>query len=151
MRYFEDFTVGESVDLGAYVMTEASIIEFARQFDPQYYHVDPEAARDSIFDGLAASGWHTVGIYMRLVVDGMLRDAASLASPGVDQIRWHKPVRPGDTLRARITVLEARPSNSRPDRGLVRTRGEMFNQHGDLVMSLVAMNLFRCRPVSPGA
>ncbi len=148
MKYFEDFSPGDSMELGSHTMDEASIIQFAQQFDPQYYHVDPERARDSIFGGLAASGWHTVGVYMRMLVDGLLNDAASLASPGIDELRWQRPVHPGDTLRGRITVLETRPSSSRPDRGLVRTRGELFNQNDELVMSLVALNFFHRRPAT---
>jgi acyl dehydratase len=146
MRYLEDFVPGDAAELGSHLVTEASIVAFAREYDPQPFHVDPVKAKDSIFGGLVASGWQTASIYMRMVVDHILGDAASLASPGIDELRWLLPVRPGDTLRGRITVLEARPSQSRPDRGVVRTRGELFNQHGQVVMSLLATNFFGRRP-----
>jgi acyl dehydratase len=146
MRFFEDFIVGDSIELGSRQVTERSVVEFARAYDPQPFHVDPERARSSIYGGLIASGWHTAGIYMRMLVDQLLRDTASLGSPGIDELRWYLPVRPGDTLRGRITVLEARVSQSKPDRGLLRTRGELFNQDDQRVMSLVAVNFFSRRP-----
>jgi acyl dehydratase len=148
MRFFEDFldSVGDSIELGSDQVTEASILEFARAYDPQPFHVDPELARASIYGGLIASGWHTAAIYMRMLVDHLLRDTASLGSPGVDELRWYLPVRPGDTLRGRITLLEARVSQSKPERGLLRTRGELFNQDDQCVMRLVAVNFFSRRP-----
>ncbi len=146
MRFFEDFAVGDSIELGSQTVTEASIVEFARAYDPQPFHVDPEQAQTSMYGGLIASGWHTAGIYMRMLVDRVLRDTASLGSPGIDELRWYLPVRPGDTLHGRITVLEARVSQSKPDRGLLRTRGELFNQDDKRVMSLVAVNFFSRRP-----
>ena len=146
MRFFEDFSVGDSIELGSYQVTQSSIVEFARAYDPQPFHVDAEQARSSIYGGLIASGWHTAGIYMRMLVDTLLRETASLGSPGIDELRWYLPVRPGDTLRGRITVLEARVSQSKPDRGLLRTRGELFNQDDQRVMSLIAVNFFSRRP-----
>ncbi len=95
MRFFEDFLEGDSIELGSHQVTEASIVEFARAYDPQPFHVDPEQARSSIYGGLIASGWHTAGIYMRMLVDQLLRDTASLGSPGIDELRWYVPVRPG--------------------------------------------------------
>ena len=145
MRYFEDFPDGLEVDLGEVSFSEDEIIHFARQFDPQPMHTDPDAARRSIYGGLIASGWHTVGAYMRLLVDAVVADSASVGSPGIDNLRWLKPVRPGDTLRAHFTVLDARESNSRPDWGIVRSRGEMTNQHGEVVMRLEAANFFTRR------
>src|SRR5229473_4488852 len=145
-RYFEDFAEGESVDLGAFTYTESEIIEFARQYDPQPMHTDPEAARESIYGGLIASGWHTAGAYMRLLVDSVIGQSDSLGSPGIDSLRWLKPVRPGDTLRGSFTVLEAKGSRSRPDRGIVRSRGEMLNQDNEVVMQLEAANFFGRRP-----
>jgi acyl dehydratase len=145
-RYFEDFAVGETVELGSVQMCEQEIIAFAERFDPQPFHVDPERARKSIFGGLIASGWHTVGLYMRMYVEKVLNEADSMGSPGVDAVRWLKPVRPGDTLQARWTVVECIPSRSKPDRGVVRSRGEMFNQDGELVMRLEAANIFGRRP-----
>jgi acyl dehydratase len=143
-RYFEDFetAVGKTFDLGAHEFSADSIIAFAREYDPQPMHIDPERARESIYGGLIASGWHTAGTYMRLLVDGLVANTASLGSPVIDPLRWLKPVRPGDTLRARITFLEATPSRSRPDRGIVRSRGEMVNQAGEVVMDLEAVNFF---------
>lgn len=145
MRYFEDFPEGLEVDLGEITFSEDEIVHFARQFDPQPMHLDPDAARGSIYGGLIASGWHTVGAYMRLLVEALVADSASVGSPGIDYLRWLKPVRPGDTLRGHFLVLEARESNSRPDWGIVRSRGEMTNQHGEVVMRLEAANFFTRR------
>src|SRR6266851_10101500 len=109
-RYFEDFRAGEAVELGSFTFSERDIVEFARQYDPQPMHADPAAARNSIYGGLITSGWQTVTSYMRTLVDEIMRDSDSLGSPGIDHLRWLKPVRPGDTLRSRFTVLDARPS-----------------------------------------
>jgi len=146
LHYFEDFHVGQVIALGDRAVSEAEIIAFARQFDPQYFHTDPEAARRSIWGGIVASGWHTASLFMRLLVDGHLRDVASIASPGVDEIRWLKPVRPGDTLAGRVTVLEATPSRSGAPRGTIRTLGELTNQKGELVMTLRAISIIGRRP-----
>jgi acyl dehydratase len=127
-------------------VTHDEIVTFALQFDPQPFHTDDEAARRTFYGGLLASGWHTTAILMRLLWETFLKDAASLGSPGVDEVRWIKPVRPGDTLRARFTVTEARPSQSRPDRGIVRSFSEVFNQHGEVVMTLRGLGLFARRP-----
>ena len=148
-RYFEDFTVGESLELGSVQISAAEIIAFAEQFDPQPFHVDPARAEGSVFGGLIASGWHTAGLYMRLFAEGVLNRVPSFGSPGIEQLRWLRPVRPGDTLRARFTVLEVRPSTSRPDRGIVRSRGEMTNQDGEVALSLEATNFFGRRPSDP--
>ena len=128
-------------------------ISFARRFDPQPFHTDPAAAKGSIYGGLIASGWHTASLMMRLFADHYLTSSSSLGSPGVDELRWLKPVRPGDTLSLRATVLEATRSRSKPDRGLVRTLVEVLNQNREVVMSLKAMNLMRCRslPSQAGA
>jgi acyl dehydratase len=146
MRYFEDFAEGQCVELGSHEFTSDSIIAFARAYDPQPMHVDPDQARSSPYGGLIASGWHTAAVYMRLLVDGLIGGSDSLGSPGVDQLRWLKPVRPGDVLTARITFVEAKPSRSRPDRGILRSRGEMVNQEGDVVMQVEAVNFFGRRP-----
>ena len=146
MRYFEDFQVGNIFDLGSTMVTEEEIIRFANQFDPQPFHTDPVLARDSIFGGLVASGWHTTAIFMRLFFDGLLHETASIASPGVDDVRWLKPVRPGDVLRARFTVIESTPSKSKTSLGIVRSRCEVFNQADELVMSLVGVHFFGRRP-----
>jgi acyl dehydratase len=144
-RYFEDYAPGAVHEYGSVAVSDAEIIEFARRFAPQAMHVDPQAAAEGNFGGLIASGWHTAGLMMRLFVDGFLSKVASLASPGIDELRWTRPVRPGDVLRIRVTILEARRSRSRPDRGMVRTLVEVLNQDGEVVMSLKPMNLLRCR------
>ena len=144
-RYFEDYVPGAVFEYGQIPVIEAEIIEFASRFDPQDMHVDPEAAAQGRFGGLIASGWHTAAMMMRLFVDNFLSKVASLASPGIDELRWLQPVRPGDVLRIRVTVLEATPSRSRPDRGMVRTLVEVLNQQGEVVMSLKPMNIIRRR------
>ena len=144
-RYFEDYVTGQVHELGSFGLTQDDIIEFGRRYDPQPFHVDPEAARQTQFGGIIASGWQTAGLMMRVVVDNYLSHVASLASPGLDELRWPAPVRPGDTLSVRATILETRPSNSRPDRGLVRTHFEVLNQRGEIVMSVKAMNLLKRR------
>jgi len=146
MLYFEDFPLGDVRESPSRSVTHDEIVAFARQFDPQPFHTDDEAARRTFYGGLLASGWHTTAILMRLLWETFLKDAASLGSPGVDEVRWIKPVRPGDTLRARFTVTEARPSQSRPDRGIVRSFSEVFNQHGEIVMTLRGLGLFARRP-----
>ncbi len=144
-RYFEDYTPGAVYEYGSITVSEAEILDFARSFDPQRIHADPAAAARGPFGGLIASGWHTTSVMMRLFADHYLSRVASLASPGIDEIRWPAPVRPGDTLRLRVTVAEARRSRSKPDRGLVRTRAELINQDGVTVLTLTAMNLLRAR------
>jgi acyl dehydratase len=145
-RYLEDFQPGETIDLGNCTVSRDEILEFARRYDPQPFHVDEEAARRSIYGGLIASGWHTAALFMRLLVDGMIAGSQSLGSPGVDEIRWLKPVRPGDTLTGRVIVLEVVPSRSKPDRGHLRTRYEVFNQNGEKVMTIVSLSMYRRRP-----
>jgi acyl dehydratase len=145
-RWFEDFVPGAVYEFGNAEVSEADIIDFARRFDPQPMHVDAEAAAQGHFGGLIASGWHTAGLMMRLFVDHFLPGHASLASPGIDELRWTHPVRPGDVLHLRVTVLEATRSRSRPDRGMVRTLIEVLNQNGQIVMTLKPVNLLRCRP-----
>ena len=144
-RYFEDYVVGAVYEYGYASVTEAEIIAFAERFDPQPIHVDTQFAASGPFGGLIASGWHTAAIAMRLVVDHYVSKVASLASPGVDELRWPTPVRPGDSLRLRTTILETRRSRSKPDRGLIRTRAELLNQHDQTALSLVAMNLLLLR------
>lgn len=145
--YFEDYVPGARVEHPATITVDQSaVIAFAEQFDPQYFHVDPEAAADGPFDGLIASGWHTAGLMMRLYADQYLSKVASLGGPGVDELRWLAPVRPGDVLRLRTEVLEARPSRSKPDRGLVRIRTELLNQHDELVFSCIVLNFLAVRP-----
>jgi acyl dehydratase len=145
--YFEDFVVGRSIEVGQCKVTEEEIIAFATQFDPQPFHVDKEAAAKSMYGGIIASGWHTCGMMMRLMVDGILGDSASLGSPGLEEVRWIKPVRGGDTLTVSTTVLESRPSTSKPDRGVVLTIWEAKNQHGELVATVKGMGMYSRRPV----
>ncbi|HLZ21313.1 MAG TPA: MaoC family dehydratase [Ktedonobacterales bacterium] len=140
-RYFEDFVVGDTFELGDTTMTRESMLAFATQYDPQPFHVDEEKARDSVFGGLIASGWQTAALFMRLVVDNLLCDTLSMGSPGLDEIRWLKPVRPGDTLRARFTVLDTIPSTRKSDRGTVRSLGEMLNQRDEVVMTLKGLHI----------
>lgn len=135
MLYFEDIEVGRTISLGARRVTREEIIAFAAEFDPQPQHLDEAAARESGLGGLAASGWHLCALHMRLMCDGYLLNAASLGSPGLEAVEWHEPVRPGDTLRAQFTCLEARTSSSRPNIGICRILYETFNQHGALVMT----------------
>jgi acyl dehydratase len=146
VRYLEDFTPGETIELGSTTVTEEAIIAFAREFDPQPFHVNPARAADSAYGGLIASGWHTMGLFMRLAVDGLLIDTSSMGSPGVDQLRWLKPVRPGDTLRARMIINETTPSRSRADRGTLRSRGELYNAGDELVMTVEIIAIFGRRP-----
>jgi len=141
-RYFEQFQAGDVFELGSRTVSQDETIAFAREFDPQPFHVDPERARDSLFGGLIASGWHTAAIYMRLLTDGLLNKTVSLGSPGIDELRWSRPVFPGDTLRARFTVLDTIPSKSRPGMGIIRGKGEVFNQRDEVVMSLVSVGFF---------
>jgi acyl dehydratase len=145
VRYFEDYPVGAVFEFGEARVTEAEILEFARRYDPQDMHTDPEAAAAGEFGGLIASGWHTVGMMMRMFADHYL-PKGGLASPGVDELRWSRPVRPGDTLRIRLTVLEAVPSRSKPDRGMIRVWIELLNQHNEVVLSAKPMNMHRRRP-----
>ena len=144
-RYFEDYLPGSVYEFGSITMEEKEMIEFATRYDPQPFHVDPEAARKSVFGGLIASGWHTGAVSMRLIVDHYLSSVASLGALGLDEVRWLKPVRSGDELSIRVTVLEARLSQSKPDRGIVRSLVEVMNQNREVVMSRVAVNFVRCR------
>jgi acyl dehydratase len=140
-RYFEDYEAGRVYQFGSAVVTEPEIIEFAQRFDPQDMHIDPEKARHGRFGGIIASGWHTIALTMRLYVDHFLSSVASLASPGVDEVRWPNPVRPGDILHIRVTTLDTVPSRSKPDRGVVRARLEAFNQNDQPVLSLIAVSI----------
>jgi acyl dehydratase len=127
-RYFEDYPPGHIYEFGSVVMTEEEILDFARKYDPQSFHTDPAQAVHSRFGGLIASGWHTIGVTMRLLVEHYLSHTAAMASPGMDEVRWMVPVRPGDTLRARVETLEAKPSRTKPDRGMVRAKIEALKQ-----------------------
>lgn len=143
--YYEDFSEGEIFDCGEYTVTEAEILEFARKWDPQSFHTDPDVGEDSLFGGLVASGWQTVGICTRLVVETVYGDGGSLGSPAVEEVTWKNPVRPGDTLTASAEVRTRRPLESRPGVGLVKMRKSMRNQHGDPVLSMDVPVFFRRR------
>ncbi|MBP2674762.1 MAG: acyl dehydratase [Deltaproteobacteria bacterium] len=145
-RYFEDYRVGSVQECGPIPVTEEEIIEFARRYDPQYFHTDPEAAKRSPFGGLIASGWHTAGLMMRLLVDNLISPVASLGSPGVKDLRWVKPVRPGDELSIRATIRGARLSRSRPDRGIVEFSVEVMNQERETVMTMESAGMYLRRP-----
>jgi acyl dehydratase len=147
-RWFEDYKPGAVDEYGYATLTADELVDFATRFDPQPIHVDPAYAAAGPFGGLIASGWHTAGLMMRLLADNYLSKVASLASPGVDELRWPHPVRPGDVLRLRVEVVEARESRSKPDRGVVRTRAELLNQDDVVVLSLVAVNMVAKRPAA---
>jgi acyl dehydratase len=147
-RYFEDYHVGLMDEFGEITVTAEEIVGFARRYDPQTMHVDPDGAAQGPMGGLIASGWHTAAMTMRLFVEHYLSKVATLPSPGLDELRWMRPVRPGDRLRVRVTVTEARRSRSKPDRGLVRGLVEVLNQNDEVVMSFRPMNLMRCRDAS---
>ncbi len=146
--YWEDFYPGQVLEAGGASLSAEEIIEFGKKYDPQPFHIDEEQAKQSVFGRLIASGWQTASLCMRLICDLYLLEAASLGSPGVDELRWVKPVYPGDTLHLKSTVLETRASASRPDMGTVRSRSEIYNQHGELVMHMSGVGMFRRR--SPG-
>ncbi|HKU96123.1 MAG TPA: MaoC family dehydratase [Vineibacter sp.] len=146
LRYWEDYEVGVPYDLGSQTISQDEIVAFARQFDPQPFHVDPAAARQSMFGGLIASGWHTCGIVMRLIVDHYLHPETSLGSPGIDDIRWLKPVRPGDVLSGKMHVLDKRESRSKPTIGILINEASLQNQNGEVVATVRATNLIRRRP-----
>ncbi|MGE5820312.1 MAG: MaoC family dehydratase [Deltaproteobacteria bacterium] len=145
-RYFEDYVTGFVHEFGSIVVDEQEVIDFGKRFVPLSYHTDREAAKNSIYGGLIASGWHTAALMMRLYTDNYLSKVANLGSPGVDELRWDKPVFPGDQLSIRVTVLEARRSASKPDRGILRSFIEVLNQKREVVMSLKSVNFVRSRP-----
>lgn len=134
MRAYEDFPVGLEIDLGPYRVTKEEVLEFAAEFDPQPFHLDEEAAKDTMLGGLAASGWHTCSMMMRMMADGYLLDSTSQGSPGVDFVRWLKPVRPGDTLAGKATVLSARLSSKRPTLGILKVATDVTNGSGETVL-----------------
>ena len=138
-RYFEDY------ELGAVTVNESEIIEFAQRFDPQPFHIDPEQAKQSIYGGIIASGWHTGSMMMRLLVDNFVSSVAGMGSPGVDQLRWPIPVRGGDKLSIRVTITEMRRSKSRPDRGIMKNLTELLNQNGEVVMEMQGTSFIACR------
>jgi acyl dehydratase len=143
--YFEDFHPGQDIDLGTRSVSEEEIIAFASAFDPQPFHVDKEAAAQSIYGGVIASGWHTCSMMMRMVVDGLMAKSASMGSPGLDGVRWLAPVRAGDTLNVRYQTTQVKASNSKPDRGVVWSKWVAINQHGETVCTVEGMGMFKRR------
>ena len=148
-RYWEDFKVGEVEQIGGKRVDKEEMIEFAMQFDPQPFHIDEAAAKKSMYGGLIASGWHTCAMVMRMMCDAYMLQSASVGSPGIDNLKWLKPVRPGDMISARRTTLETRASKSKPDIGIVNNLWEVFNQNGEMVMSMQGYGMFRRR--NPGS
>ena len=146
VRYFEDFKAGDRFESASLTISERLILEYARFYDPQVFHTDPEAAKASLYGGLIASGLQTIGIAFKLFFETGVLSACSLGSPGLDEIRWKAPVRPGDTVRVVAEILEARPSSSKPDRGIVRILYTMLNQRGETVTTLIGNQLCRRRP-----
>lgn len=146
--YWEDFAVGTSRVFGGVTVSKEEIIRFAKQYDPQPFHVDEEAAKRSAFGGLVASGWMTAGLAMRMACDAFWTQAASLGSPGVENLRWTKPVRAGDTLRVRLTVLEARLLKSKPGVGLLKNHWEVLNQRDEVVMEMTGFAMLHQRAAS---
>ena len=145
IRYFEDYVPGLTVDCGSFSISQAEIIAFAQVYDPQPFHLDPVAAAKSPVGGLIASGWQTTSMTMRLLVEHFISGETGLGAAGIDEIRWPRPVRPGDRLHVRGTVLEARRSQSKPDRGIVQSLVEVTNQDGATVMTMKATNFFLTR------
>jgi acyl dehydratase len=150
-RYFEDYPVGEVCEYGDHEVTETEIVEFASRYDPQAFHIDAQAAARSIYGGLISSGWMTGSLMMRMMVENFISPLAAMGSPGIDEVRWHLPVRPGDRLRLRSTIVEKRRSASKPDRGIIRARQEAVNQSGQTVMSFIGIGLYKCRDPRPDA
>jgi acyl dehydratase len=147
MRYLEDFRVGERHSFGSYAVTREEVIEFASKYDPQPFHLDDAAAAKTYFGRLSASGWHTCAMTMRMLVDSMKdAESASLGSPGLDELRWLKPVYPGDTLGCETECIEVRPSTSRPEMGSIKNRLTVRNQDGEAVMTMTSIGLMRTRP-----
>jgi len=144
-RYFEDYLPGSVHEFGSIIVEERDVIEFGKRYVPLSYHVDKEAARKSIYGGLIASGWQTAALMMRIYTENYLSHVANLGSPGGDELRWNKPVFPGDQLSVRATVMEARRSESRPDRGIVRTWIEVLNQKREVIMTMKMVNFVKCR------
>lgn len=146
---YEDFPVGRVLEFGGLTVSREDILRFAAEFDPQPFHLDDEAAGRSLFGGLSASGWHTCALVMRMNCDAYLNDSTSLGSPGIENLKWKRPVRPGDTLRVRLSVLEARVMKSRPEVGLVRSKWETTNQHGEVVHEMDGWGMFGLRNPPP--
>ena len=144
-RYFEDYVVGSVYEFGIIAVTEVEVIEFAKRYDPQPFHIDPEAAKSGHFGGIISSGWLTVSLSMRLLVDNYVSSVASLGSPGVNDLKWLKPVRPGDELSIKVTILDARRSRSKPYQGMVNIFLETLNKKREVVMTMQSVGMVLCR------
>jgi acyl dehydratase len=142
---FEDFTSGQLIELGTTTVSEEEIVAFGREWDPLDLHVDPVAAAEGPYGGLIASGRHSCLLWMRLYVDAVLNRAAGMGSPGIEEIRWHVPVRPGDVLRGRVRVLEVAPSSVRDDRGTVHFEGDLVNQNDEVATTIRGRNYYKRR------
>lgn len=151
MRYFDDFAVGQVNEFPPRPVSEEEIVAFAKEYDPQPFHIDREAAARTPYGGIIASGWHTIGMTMRLMVDHLINGSASMGSPGVEKLRWIKPVRPGDVLTLRGLIVEVKASASKPDRGVVTTEYELRNQNGEVVMTMRGKGMYGRRPASSSA
>tara|TARA_B100000686_G_C16763050_1_gene960011 strand:+ start:288 stop:743 length:456 start_codon:yes stop_codon:yes gene_type:complete len=143
MYFFEDIKIGSTKEFGSYLVTEKEIIEFAKKFDPQPFHIDKEKAKDSLFGGLCASGWHTCSLYMRMLYDGLLIDLASLGSPGMNQIRWLKPLFPNETIKGELEIISKTPSKSKPNIGSMIIDSKVFNSNNELIMTLQSISIVR--------
>ena len=146
MKYFEDFPPGTLIDCGSRMVSKEEIIRFAREFDPQPFHIDEAAAAKTHFGGVVASGWHSGSLAMRMVVDNVMQDSSCMGSPGMDRMRWLKPLRADTRIHVKFRVLEAEPSKSRPDRGRLKVVFELYDDKGELLMDCIANVLFGCRP-----
>jgi acyl dehydratase len=146
MKYFEDFRAGDVIDCGTRLVTTEEIIAFAKQFDPQPFHIDEAAAKQSHFGGVVASGWHSGSLAMRMVVDNVMLDSSCMGSPGMERMRWLKPLRGGEMINVKFRVLDAELSKSRLDRGKLRVAFELYDKAGELLMDTIATVLFGCRP-----
>jgi acyl dehydratase len=144
--YWEDFEKGQLIDCGSYSLTEEEVIEFASKYDPQRFHINKESAENTIFKGLIASGWQTCSVMMRMVCDTFMINSSSTGSPGLDSLKWIKPVRPGDILKTTFEVLETRALNSKPHLGMIKSKWSCFNQRDELTATVEAWNLFEKRP-----
>lgn len=145
MMYFEDLSIGQKIEIGPISISEQEIIEFAKKFDPQPFHIDVEKAKDSLFGGLCASGWHTCSLYMRMLYDGLLINLASLGSPGMNQIRWIKPLFPNETIKGELEILSKTPSRSKPNIGSMIINSRVFNSNNELIMTLESISIVKRR------
>ena len=146
LYYWEDFVKGQTFECGPITISESQIIDFASQYDPQRFHVNKAAAEETQFKGLIASGWQTAAFMMRMVCDSFMINSSSVGSPGIESLKWMKPIRPGDTLKTIVEILETRPLNSKPHLGMILSRWSCYNQNNELTTTIEAWNMFEKRP-----